>query len=1762
MVTDQPEKKKRANNGIRGNLVWDLLLIVVLLAGAIFRFTGIQWDGNQHLHPDERFLTMVETGIAPVKSVSDYFDTATSSLNPNNRGYTFYVYGTLPLFIVRYAGEWVGKSGYDQINVVGRVLSGVFDLGTILFIYLIARRLYRHARLGLLAAGFSALAVLQIQLSHYFTVDNFANFFTYGALLTAVHIATSRTFSPVDKLKEKRWKNAPDWLTTGWRSAWLYALFGLLYGMALASKVSIWALAALLPLAAWIYYKNLHEEEKAAALPVLIRNLALAGVIAFVSFRVFQPYAFSGPGFFGLKLNPNWLSNMRELSTLMKGDVDVPYALQWARRPLTFTIQNLVLWGLGVPLGVLSLSGLVWMTWRIIRGDWKKHILIWSWTLFVLVTQSLNFVKSMRYIISIYPALALIAAWTIFKLLEKGSAVGRKRGLGHFNWGRILSWLTLVVTLLATTLWAAAFSSIYTKPVTRVAASEWIYENIPGAINLKISGLDGQIFTQPYAYQNTAVISSENPYRYQITAVKNGQVNSVSVQHVLLHSGSTLQNTLLLSIYEYGQNGKHLAGAGFTQADFSGLSDNSGDQALIQLQTPVPLEAGRHYELEFSVAEPGTFLRIGGSVAINTSQWRIYLPQPVFQLTSASPYQLLIHPRETGKLDEIVLNRVADQSEENQVTRVKAFIYAPDDPQTILASAELVSRFANDPDLRGQPYTLKFDEAPLLEKNKGYSLLLQVEGSAVLGVYNSITALESTWDDALPVGLYGYNQFGYIDGIYGNHLNMELYWDDNAEKLERLTSILDQADALFISSNRQWGTIPRVPERYPLTSQFYRSLIGCPEQKDILWCYAVAKPGIFQGELGYKLTAVFQNDPALGPFKINDQLAEEAFTVYDHPKVLVFEKTSAYDPDKTAKTLKSVDLTSVVHKTPRQASRISGNLMLTAKEEDIQTAGGTWRELFPPESPLNRQPWLAAVTWYVVVMLLGWTVYPLVRFFFRGLLDRGYGFSRLVGLLFLAYLTWMAGSMGLPSSRVTISLVFLLLLSTGVAAAALRRGEIWQEIRKNSRRFLIIEGVFLALFVLDLAIRIGNPDLWHPWKGGEKPMDLSYFTAVLKSTTFPPYDPWYSGGYINYYYYGFVIVAVLVKWLGIEPAIAYNLILPTLFAFTGIGAYTVGWNLFARLKLDDRSSPTGEKRSYQAGLAAAAAVLIAGNLGTLKMLWQGLQRLAAPGGIIDGAGFFERLGWFFSGVMRFVNGARLPYGFGDWYWNPSRAIPGDVITEFPFFTFTYADLHAHMIALPITLLVLGWVVSILFRNWEAHSSARFQTAAGLIITILFGGFTIVTLRPTNTWDLPTYFLLAVFVLFYSSYRNAQPPSGFLPAAPCWLRRILYSMIFIGVLAAGVMLFYLPFTEKFGQAYGMIDVWKGDHSPLGSYLVHWGWQLFLIVSWFAWETRDWLASTPASAIRRMKPYLGYLQVIGVLFTMVVVLLTLLRVHIGWLVCILGVWALVLLLRPHQADSKRLVLFMTGTALVLTLFVELFALQGDIGRMNTVFKFYFQAWTLLAIAASAALLWLIPAATSVWKSGISTAWQVLTVILIAGSLLYPLTASMDKIRDRMSASAPIGLDGDAFMQSATYFDQGVEMDLNQDYQAVQWMRENVQGSPVIIETNTVEYRWGNRFTIYTGLPGVLGWNWHQRQQRGFLDYNGINNRLNDIPLFYQTTDIEQALEILKRYQVKYIILGQMERAYYSGAGLDKFANYDGLYWKEVFHEKDTVIYEMID
>ncbi len=1768
-VSSKPEIMKPQKK--RASWIWDILLILVLVIGAYFRLVGIKWDDNHHLHPDERFLTMVETSIEPVKNLGEYFDTANSTLNPGNRGYSFYVYGTLPIFIVRYVAGWVGQAGYDQVNVVGRVLSGIFDLGTVAMLYLIGKRLYRNSKLGLVAALFLALSVLPIQLSHYFAVDTFTNFFVYSALFAAICISTSREPGDLETAELKKPLNKHWWMLR-WREFIPYGLFGLLYGMALSSKVSVYALAVALPLAALIQYLNLSAEKREESVPFILRNLVLAGIIAFITFRFFQPYSFMGPGFFGLQINQNWLNSLKEIRNISSGNVDVPYALQWARRPITFSWTNMVEWGLGIPLGIAAWAGFLWMLWRSLKGDWKRHILILGWVGLVFILQSTTHVKAMRYQLPIYPGLALMASWLVFKLWEFQPKRVPKITRLNVNWAKIASVILAVVTVAGSALWAFSFTRIYTKPVTRVAASEWIYGHIPAAINLQVDPESGMQFMQPIAYLNSAYISSGSPYIYGYTPDENETVTRFTIEHVLSMQELTVPVSFVVYIRQPELNGATYKGVGFYQSIFDTSGDDQGDKVKIAFPKGVNLARGTYYEIVLEPAEPNTILRINGGAWMDmqsgTGSRVQYLTQPVKRLTSNSPYEVSFAAQTDCSVSSIQFGHIIDILGFSSSKTVTVTIVDPSNNNQMLGQGSLTDAFLMTDDPRGDTKWIQFETPAVLEKGKVYTLQIKLDDSqGALGLFNDALLLESSWDDAIPLGLSGYGPFGYETGLYGNNRNLEIYWIENQEKLQRFYSSLDQSDVIVITSNRQWGTTVRVPERYPLTTEYYRALLGCPDGQELLKCYANAKPEMYTGELGFELTAVFESDPSLGSYSINDQLAEEAFTVYDHPKVLIFQKTEDYSQQKVREILGSVDLSNVVQLTPAQASKHTGNLLLSDEQQVIQTEGGTWSELFPADSLLNLHPWLAMVTWYLVILLLGVMVYPLMRLVFKGLPDKGYPLARIAGIVLLAYFTWLAASVGGQFSKLTIVLCLVGIVLVNGYLAYRQRDQLRQELKGKWKYFITVEVIGLLLFGLMLYIRWGNPDLWHPWRGGEKPMDLSYFTAVLKSTVFPPYDPWYSGGYINYYYFGFVIAAVPTKLLGIVPSVAYNLIIPTFFAFTGLGVFSIGWNLLRHsMQLPEDSLPqqekTADRRSFFAGLTGIFLTLIAGNLGTVRLLWQSFQKLAAPGGDIEGALLKEHISWFFKGLAAYAKGnIELPIGFGEWFWVPSRALPGDTITEFPFFTFTYADLHAHMIALPITMLVLGLVLAILFTQWRKVDFAKIGNLIDLAITLTFAGLVLGVLKTTNTWDWPTYTALLGVALCYAVFRYFQPPAWLLPNKPIWLRKgVIFAAIAGFMLAISAVLF-LPFSQNYAQSYGTIEKWSGEHSPLASYLTHWGLPLFLLISWFSWETHEWLSSTPASSIKKIQPYLTYLQVLVILFFAILILLTALGIKIGWLVGILAAWDLVLLLRPGITDAKRFVHFIIGTALVLTLFVEIFVLVGDVGRMNTVFKFYYQAWTLLTISATAALMWLIPAISTKWKERNSVAWQVVLALLLIGVYLYPVTAAADKMRDRMSKLTPKTLDGLAFMETSTYWDMDWEMDLSQDYRAIKWMQENVEGSPVIVETNTVEYRWGNRYTIYTGLPGVLGWNWHQRQQRGAIDYYGIQDRLLEIPAFYQTEEIDQALKFLEKYDVEYIILGQQEQAYYPGNGLLKFERYDGIYWQEVYRELDTVIYQVI-
>ena len=204
---------------------------------------------------------------------------------------------------------------------------------------------------------------------------------------------------------------------------------------------------------------------------------------------------------------------------------------------------------------------------------------------------------------------------------------------------------------------------------------------------------------------------------------------------------------------------------------------------------------------------------------------------------------------------------------------------------------------------------------------------------------------------------------------------------------------------------------------------------------------------------------------------------------------------------------------------------------------------------------------------------------------------------------------------------------------------------------------------------------------------------------------------------------------------------------------------------------------------------------------------------------------------------------------------------------------------------------------------------------------------------------------------------------------------------------------------------------------------------------------------------------------------------------------------------------------------------------------------------------------------------------STFLVAGAALFILMGGMGKVEDRMAANAPHTLDSMTFMDYATYYEHNTNLDLSVDYRAIRWMQDNVKGSPVIAETPGagIQYEWFNRFSIYTGLPDVVGWQWHEQQQRVLFSGTVIARGAEE-DNFYTTPDIQATLDFIHKYNVRYIIVGELEYAKYVTPGwstdaqgdptpgcpdcLQKFQQYDGKYWHAVYRDKDgkTVIYEV--
>ncbi|OGK15099.1 hypothetical protein A2774_01465 [Candidatus Roizmanbacteria bacterium RIFCSPHIGHO2_01_FULL_39_12c] len=456
-----------------------IIILLILIFGLALRIYGQNWDQNFHLHPDERFLTMVTTDLAWPDSLSEYLDAETSRLNPHNRGYGFFVYGTFPIFLTKLVGESLSRNGYGNITLVGRTLSAFFDLGTLLFIFLIAQetelKVRNHAfrvLFPLLAMLFYSVSVLPIQLSHFYSVETFLTFFISSSFYFLIKLT----------------KLTKEGITITAKLILFSLSLGASFGLSLASKISAALFIPIVGLGLLIWFYRIRNIRR-----FLTASLLIVAAM-YLTLRLFQPYLFASSALISFDLNQKVLDNWKELQSFAQPDMGFPPGIQWINaKPLIFPLKNLIVWGLGLPLGIIALSA-VWYTiywlvgyFRSVRKDITKFTLnnnlivitlICFWILFLFIFQGLQFSKNMRYFHPIYPYLAIISAFFLVTALEKSRA-------------RFSYIITLIVaSTLSILIYPASYLAIYYRPHTRIYASEWIYANIPTGSELGVEHWD------------------------------------------------------------------------------------------------------------------------------------------------------------------------------------------------------------------------------------------------------------------------------------------------------------------------------------------------------------------------------------------------------------------------------------------------------------------------------------------------------------------------------------------------------------------------------------------------------------------------------------------------------------------------------------------------------------------------------------------------------------------------------------------------------------------------------------------------------------------------------------------------------------------------------------------------------------------------------------------------------------------------------------------------------------------------------------------------------------------------------------------------------------------------------------------------------------------------------------------------------------------------------------------------------------------------
>lgn len=811
------------------------------------------------------------------------------------------------------------------------------------------------------------------------------------------------------------------------------------------------------------------------------------------------------------------------------------------------------------------------------------------------------------------------------------------------------------------------------------------------------------------------------------------------------------------------------------------------------------------------------------------------------------------------------------------------------------------------------------------------------------------------------------------------------------------------------------------------------------------------------------------------------------------------------------------------------------------------------------------------IGWYFLVTVIGILIFPITFLFLPKLHDRGYAFSRVIGLLLWGICFWLFSTFQiLPNDLFGTLFAFLILLF--ISGLCLRRNR-WREmiewVRENYRLIILVEIVFLVSFALWAVVRAANPDIANT----EKPMELAFINAILRSPRFPPNDPWLSGYSISYYYLGYVLIALLIRVTGVTAGVGYNLAGALWFALTSLAAFGVVHNVVhAFIK---KSAENKKNKAFSlSGLLGPFFVLIVSNLEGFLEVLHSMGLFWKPGS--DGeltSKFWQWLGILDLNKAPSATRSIIPTRWM-WWWRASRIVghsdllgnTKEIIDEFPFFSYLLADLHPHVLAMPFGILAIAVGLNF-YLKLKQEKSSQFkirhwvQTPGFWLTAIIFG-----SLGFLNTWNFPIYiaFFSAVFAL-----ARYQELGDF------WRRLWDFLRIFGLLVIAGVLLF-LPFYISFqSQAGGILPslefFTRNVHfwlmfAPLLVPIAAWlileifnkkikpEWMsgiiftatiliLLFISSWLM----GWiLSSLPGLAVRMQESSSGFMvrlsqkiseigigfgSVHGFVSPQTLLLGSLLErmkapgtvLSIG--IVIIFVWGLLgrkatgkeeRQVAQLESESGRtnatsgdigFILLLVFLGAGLTLIPEFFYLKDQFGWPLNTYFKFYFEAWIFWGLAAAIASYALFAKLKKIKLFV---FSSIWVILISMSLIYPVFSVFTKTNNYKPES---------FTLDGLYYRQKMNSD---EEAAIEWLKHADFG--IVAEAIGGQYSDYARVATETGLPNVLGWPGHEIQWRGGTDE--IGTREADIQAIYQNNDWPTVEKILRQYNIRYIFVGFLE------------------------------------